>query len=91
MGMMEREQFDRDFEIRRDGRIHQAPVNVDCMTPEELEIACSHPALHAYVQAYARVALQARELRLAGQIADALRHEDYLVTAYSQIPERLRW
>ena len=89
---VDHEQFDRDFRIRTDGQWHRGTVNIDDMDPSDLFVAIHHPSLHTEVRRYAEMALERSKLRLAGNIAAALRLEQKMERVYkTQIPASLRW
>jgi hypothetical protein len=89
---MDRKEFDKTHNVRDDGQIHLEPINLDCLTDTELELAATHPALHAEVKTYVGHLLKARKHRLAGKIEMALGVELSAERIYKKrIPQRLRW
>ncbi len=89
--MDERESFDHEHGVRRDGQIHLGPINLDGMTAPDLMVAAEHPALHDDVKAYARVKLDAFGERIAGRTERAMRLEIKAERLYQRMPEGLRW
>lgn len=89
MGMWN--QFDICYDVRTDGKIHMAPVNLDDMCEEDLKLAEIHPALHSSVKLYAMLKLAARQARKIGKIEQALKIEEKCNHIYNQIPATCKW
>jgi len=77
--------------IRDDGQIHNTAINLEGCTPEELKEVSKHPAIHRDVRQAALLSMNARALRLDGQIAQALIMEGAIERIYNLLPSHLRW
>lgn len=86
-----RVEFDRDFDVRTDGQMHNLAVPLDAMTMNELAVASLHPALHIDVKVIAATLAGARAMRLDGNIVLAQKLEARADRLYAVLPKRLRW
>lgn len=82
----------RLHEIRTDGQMHNAPLNLDDLPMDELRALSDLPMLHESVREYAFFKALAVEYReRSGEIDRALKLERKCDRVYGQIPAHLRW
>lgn len=86
-----RSAFDTIYGLGHNGDIQSRPINIDCMSMSELEIAIEHPALHTAIRRYAELRLTAMSHRLAGFVSLALDVDSRADSLYEAIPHHLRW
>jgi hypothetical protein len=68
------------------------PLNVDAMTPSELQECAVNPFVHPEVRSYAAILVHAVKKRLEGSIESASKAEARAQEVYSRlIPKQLRW
>lgn len=79
------------LKIRNDGQTHMAAINLEGCTEPELREIAAHPAIHADVQEMAKIYLESRAARLAGNIERATRLERKADQIYDIMPRALRW
>jgi hypothetical protein len=80
-----------DVNIRNDGQIHMHAINLEGCTDSELQQVQDHPTVHCDVRQMAALYLTARQLRLQGEIAQAMRIEAKTDALYDTLPAALRW
>ena len=73
------------------GQVQSHAINVDALSDSDLAALMAHPATHLEVKRYAQITQAARKMRLAGDIALAMRLESKAEAIYDTLPRALRW
>lgn len=67
------------------------PINLDAADAAVLQAVANDPKADPALRRYARLTLDARRLRLKGEIQGAMASEREADKAYDQLPDNLRW
>lgn len=67
------------------------PINLDAADTAVLQGIANDPTQHPALRRYARLTIDARRLRLRGEIQGAMASEREADKAYDELPEDLRW
>lgn len=87
---MDRATFEATHDLERRPR-QVAPINVECLSPDEIDACVEHPAVHAEVKRCAQLVQAAYSERLAGNVDKAMRIEAKMQRVYETLPVALRW